>query len=179
MGSVWKKSFSGVNADNDHVPSLLIVGIGDETPFEQCQIRDAVVIRRYAIGLSSSVISAFVGKIVVKARTPISDPRSNKSNILDRTGLSQDCVSVINRKRLAISLVAVIAVHSRCEVKSVDIVCPVVLNDRDDALPHPCQDRRNHDCRHDAYHDAEDCQKAAELVGPDAVERHFQDFCRQ
>ena len=61
-------------------------------------------------------------------------------------------------------------------MESVDVVCAVLLDDRDDALAHAGENRSNHDCGQYADDNAQHGEEAAKLVATNTVERHAERF---
>jgi hypothetical protein len=81
---IREKRVSRVDADDQHVAPLLVVGFGDKTSFAQSQIGNFIVVRRNAVGLRPAVIFAFVSDVVVKARrAEISDARRDQRDVFD------------------------------------------------------------------------------------------------
>ena len=57
---------------------------------EQCQVRDAVIIRRNAIGIGSAIVATLVSEIVVKAgSSEISDAGSDETRYLRQRSIEQ------------------------------------------------------------------------------------------
>ncbi len=57
-------------------------------------------------------------------------------------------------------------------MESVNVVCAVLLDDRDDALAHSREYRGNHDRGQYADDNAQHGEEAAEFVATNTVERH-------
>ena len=155
---------------------MKVVGLGEKATLTDRQIRYLVVVRRDAIYICPSITTPFIGHRIIEARAEIAYSRSHKGNVLDGYGLSENGVGVILGQWFATSFVAILNVRAGCQVKGVDVVRSIVLNDGHDTLTHSGEDRCNNDRGNYTDDNSEDRQKRAELVRPYRLHRHFEDF---
>src|SRR5262249_42927851 len=129
-----------INSNYHYVGACHVVLVCNEATLFQRNVYDVRVVRRDALSVTPPIILSLVSYVVVERPAAVTNIRSHDGQIFNGRSLSLDRFSVFNNEWFSQTLRAIrVGSWPSREVKSVNVTCAVLLNNRDDALTHTGQ----------------------------------------